>query len=83
MPTNVLTNLTSFMMVVSFQYASISLLAIEDLMILRCERRIDANSAKGDAATAAIPSKKEQAPFSPGESAPADRALVSVELLGV
>ena len=30
-----------------------------------------------------IQRKKEQAPFSPGESAPADRALVSVELLGV
>jgi hypothetical protein len=34
-----------------------------------------------DAATVAIPGKKEQAPLSPGESAPADRALVSVELL--
>jgi hypothetical protein len=30
-----------------------------------------------------IQREKEQAPFSPGESAPADRALVSVELLGV
>jgi hypothetical protein len=44
---------------------------------------IDANSAKVDADTVAIPKKKEQAPFSPGETAPADRASVSVELLGV
>jgi hypothetical protein len=53
------------------------------LMILRWARWIDANPAKVDADTVAILRKKEQAPFSPGESAPADRALVSVELLGV
>jgi hypothetical protein len=70
------------MTVVSFHHASISPQAFDDLMILRCEQWIDANPAKVDADTLAILGKK-QAPFSPGESAPADRALVSVELLAV